>query len=182
MKKIVMIILCLMLLPNLVHSDVIITKQNQKYNGKVVKITEKGFVVQLIEGSAIVLPKDNVSMIYRGNELLDLRNGMRYRVMTNRPYLPFAILGAASGGYAIKRFNDYQKVRKAATEEVSQQGLDPNTQNTKDEKKILAESILWGIVSIGSFYIALKPVEVKVPIGRINLSMGVNRIQFALHF
>lgn len=164
----------------MVQGDIIVTHKNQKYNGKVVKITEKGFVIQLIDGNAIVLPKDNVSMIYRGNELLDLKNGMRYRISVNRPYLPFAVLGAASGGYAIKRYNDYQKVRKNAKSEL--QGLGPDTQNTKDEKKILAESILWGIVSVGSFYIALKPVEMKIPIGRINLSVGFNQIQFALHF
>ncbi len=181
MKKIAILVLLLALIPQLVRSDVIVTKQNQKYNGKVIKITEKGFVVRLTSGDAIVIPKNKISKIYRGDELLDLEMGMRYRITVNRPFLPFAILGAASGGYAIKRYRDYTKAHKDAEKELVDEGLS-DTSNTKDEKKILAESILWGILSVGSFYVALKPIEVKVPIGRLNLSIAPNKIQFALHF
>jgi hypothetical protein len=182
MKRIAILVLLLALIPQLLRSDVIVTKQNQKYNGKVIKITDKGFVVRLTGGDAIVIPKDKISKIYRGKELLDLEMGMRYRITVNRPFLPFAILGAASGGYAVKRFRDYQKAHENAENEIAQQNMDSETQNTNDEKKILAESILWGILSVGSFYVALKPVEVKVPIGRLNLSVAPNKIQFALHF
>jgi len=182
MKRITMLVLLLTLIPQLLRSDVIVTKQNQKYNGKVIKITEKGFVVRLTSGDAIVIPKNKISKIYRGDELLDLEMGMRYRITVNRPFLPFAILGAASGGYAIKRFRDYTKAHKNAESEIAEQNLDSDTQNTKDEKKILGESVFWVIVSVGSFYVALKPVEVKVPIGRLNLSIAPNKIQFALHF
>ena len=181
MKKIAILVLLFALLPQLVRSDVIVTKQNQKYNGKVIKMTEKGFVVRLTTGDAIVLSRDKVAKIYRGNELIDLEMGMRYRITVNRPFLPFAILGFASGGYAVKRFRDYQKTHDSAEQELVDEGLS-DTSNTKDEKKILAESILWGIVSVGSFYVALKPVEVKVPIGRLNVSVAPNKIQFALHF
>jgi hypothetical protein len=136
----------------------------------------------LTDGNAILLPKAKISKIYRGNELIDLEAGMRYRITVNRPFLPFAILGAASGGYAVKRYRDYQKAHDSAESEIIEQNLDSTTQNTKDEKKILAESILWGILSVGSFYVALKPVEVKVPIGRVNLSVSPNSVQLALHF
>ena len=109
MKRIAILVLLLTLIPQLLKSDVIVTKQNQKYTGKVIKITDKGFVVRLTSGDAIVLPKNKIAKIYRGNELLDLEMGMRYRITVNRPFLPFTILGAASGGYAIKRYRDYQK-------------------------------------------------------------------------
>ena len=181
MKKIAILVLLIALIPQLVRSDVIVTKQNQKYTGKVIKITEEGFVVRLTTGDAIILPKNRIAKIYRGNELLDLEMGMRYRIAVNRPFLPFAILGVASGGYAVKRYRDYQKAHDSAEKELADEGLS-DTSNTKDEKKILAESILWGIVSAGSFYVALKPVEVKVPIGRLNVSIVPNKIQFALHF
>ena len=108
----ILLIFCF-LIPSL-HADIIITKQNKKYHGKVIRVTEKGFVVRTTEGSVIVLPKNYVSKIFRGNKVLDLEKKMSYYVEIRRPYLPFAVLGIASGVYAIRRYQDYRDNKEKA--------------------------------------------------------------------
>jgi len=176
----IFLILCLMI-PSL-SADIIITKQNKKYHGKVIRVTEKGFVVRTTDGSVIVLPKNHVSKIFRGNKVLDLEKKMSYYVEIRRPYLPFAVLGIATGVYAVKKFQDYKDHKEQADRIKKKEGASDHQYLADESKKDLAWCIVSGLFSVGSFYVALRPMEVKVPIGRINLSARSGRITLALHF
>ena len=176
----IILILCLMI-PSL-HADIIITKQNKKYHGKVIRVTEKGFVIRTTDGSVIVLPKNYVSKIFRGNKVLDLEKKMSYYVEIRRPYLPFAVLGIATGVYAIRRFQDYKDHKDQADFALQEADAADHQYLADESKKDLAWCIVSGIFSVGSFYVALRPMEVRVPIGRINLSASSDRITLALHF
>lgn len=178
MKKVACILLLLCFVPHVLGADIILTKQKRKYRGKVIKIIDKGFVVRTVEGSIIVIPKENISKIFRGNKVLDFEEGMSYYLEVRRPFLPFMVLSIATGAYAVKKFQDYQKerdrVRNATPEEMV---------NTSDKSKTyLAWCIVSGLFSVGSFYVAIRPMEVKIPIGRINLSATSNGVMLALHF
>jgi hypothetical protein len=182
MKKVYCVLLILSLISQAFGSDRIITKKNKKYNGKVIKIVEKGFVVKTVEGSVIVIPKTNISLIYTGNKILDFNKKMSYYLEVRHPYLPFAILGIATGAYSVKKFGDYSKMRKQIKKENENAEIDSETNNTNDDKNALAVGIVSALFSVGSFYIALRPMEVKVPIGRLNLSASPCGMTLALHF
>lgn len=182
MRKWCCIVLILCLFIPSIHADIIITKQNRKYNGKVIRVTEKGFVVRTSDGSVIVLPKNSVSKIFRGNKVLDLENRMSYYVEIRHPYLPFAVLGIATGVYAVSRYQDYRDHKEQADRALQDAGATDHQYLADKSKSDLAWSIISGLFSIGSFYVALRPMEVKIPIGRINLSANSNRITLALNF
>ena len=184
MRKIVLFFMFFSFIPYLFGSDIIVTKQNKKYRGKVIKITDKGFVIRTDEGTVIVLPKTSVTKIYRDNMVLDLEEGQRYRIETKRPFLPFVILGVATGAYAVHEFQNYQDHARRAQDKLEElDSTDPDYTYLHDKsKKSLAYSIVSGLFCVGSFYVALKPIEVKIPLGRINLGATPQGIQLALHF
>jgi hypothetical protein len=167
------------LFSNVLAMDTIITKQNRKYQGKVVKNTEKGFVIQTLDGSMVVLAKSGIAKIYRDNKLLDFETGMSYYVEVKRPFLPLGILGIGSGIYAVNRFQAYQDNRREAAKYDT---LSLGAEYLGQSKKNLALGIVSTIVSLGSFYIALRPLEMKVPIGKIRMSAVPGGLQLALDF
>ena len=127
MKKVILIFLLLCAVSQLIGSDTIVTKQNKKYHGKVIKITEKGFVIRTLDGTVIVLPKTSVEKIYRDNLVLDLVSGERYRLETKRPFLPFLVLGMATGIYAVHEFQNYQDHARRAKDKSSDVDSDDPT-------------------------------------------------------
>ena len=180
MKRMICIFFCILLVGQTLADDIIVTKRGRKYHGKVIRITEKGFVVRTVEGSVIVLPKVNISKIYRENKVLDFEEGMSYYLEIRRPFLPFVVLGIASGAYAVNRFNAYKDEKdRIKLGDAAQSGV----KDTDDKSSTyLAWSIVSGLFSIGSFYVAIRPMEVKVPIGRLKLSMTSKNVTLALHF
>jgi hypothetical protein len=173
MKAVAMIV-TMGLCANALALDTIITKQNKKYQGKVVKNTAKGFVIQTTDGSMIILPKQDVTQIYRDNKLLDFEAGMSYYIDVKHPFLPLGILGIGAGIYAVNRFQAYQENQR----ETSATG----EQNLSSSKTALALGIASTIVSLGSFYVALRPLEMKVPIGKIKMSVMPGSVRLALNF
>ena len=182
MKIIICFLLCLCFISQAFGGDIILTKQNRKYNGKVIKRTAKGFVVRTVEGSVVVIPSENMKMIYQGNKVYNFDEGLAYYLEKRRPFLPFVILSVAAGAYSVRKYRDYQDHHdQAEAEKLIEAG--PEYTNLKDQsKKDLAWCVVSGLFSLGSFYVALKPMEVRVPIGRINLSMAPRGVTLALHF
>lgn len=179
MKKIIVFFLLLVFSTHVFGADIIITKQKKKYHGKVIKITEKGFVIRIVDGTVIVLPKSNVSQIIRGKNVFDIENKVRYYIEVRRPYLPFVVLGIAAGVYCVDRFQEYQKERERIKNSIPQDEL----KNVDDKSgTYLAWSVVSGLFSIGSFYVAFKPLEVKIPMGQLNLSATPNRVMLSFHF
>lgn len=179
MKRLVSIILLLCFVPQVFCADVIVTKKNRKYHGTVVAKNEKGFVIKTVEGSFVVVPEDHVSKIIRGNLVYDLEEKMKYHLEVRRPFLPFLVLGLATAAYSVKKYQDYRTHRDQAEEEK----IGPEYTNLSDQsKKDLAWCIVSGLFSAGSVYVALRPMEVKVPIGRISLSSTSTGVTLALHF
>ena len=184
MKRLISIILCVCFVSQLVAADVIVTKNNRRYNGTVVRIIDRGFVVRTAEGNVILIPKDSIARIYRDNKVLDFEEGMSYYLEVRRPFLPFVVLGIATGAYALGKYREYQDKKTQAEQAIDDlpgQGQD-YTYLDDQSKKALAWSIVSGLFSVGSFYVALRPLEVKVPIGKINLSTTSSGISIALHF
>ena len=178
MKKVVCIIVLCLWTTSAFGADIIVTKQKQKYHGKVVRIIDRGFVVRTVEGSVIVIPKENISKIYRENKVLDFEERMSYYINVRRPFLPFIVLGAAAAAYSVKKYNDYSNERNRINSSTPEDLV-----NMEDKSKThLAWCVVSGLFSVGSFYIAFKPMEMKVPIGRLNLSATSQGITLALHF
>ena len=181
MKKLTCILLSFACLSNVLGTDTIITRQNTKYVGTVVSRTESGFGMRRSDGSLIVVPTEDVSKIIRDNVEYDLIGGMKYQLEVRRPFLPFAVLGIVTGAYAVKSFGDYQNERDRVVNVT-----DPGYQNTSDKSKTyLAYSVVSALFCAGSFYIAFKPMEVRIPIERIeriSLRTTASGISVALHF
>ena len=178
MKKWISILNIFALVGQAFSADVILTKQGRKYHGKVIRMTEKGFVVRTVEGSVIVIPKQNVTKIYRDNKVLDFEEGMSYYLEVRRPFLPFVALSVVSGIYAVGRINDYKEKQNEADQLEAEARADYLKKSNQD----LAMGIVAGLFSVGSFIIAIRPMEVRVPIGRINLSATSRGVTLALHF
>jgi len=181
-KVVISILLCLFFVPQLFSADTIVTKKNRKYYGKVIKIIERGFVVRTVDGNVIVIPQDHISKIFRDNKVLDFEKKMSYYREVRHPFLPFMVLSVATGVYSVKRFQDYKEHhRQAEDEKLKNAG--PDYTNLNDQsKRDLAWSVVSALFSAGSFFVALRPMEVRVPIGRINLSMMPNRVSLAFRF
>jgi len=182
MKKMVYAILLIAFVPNSFALDLIILKNGQQYRGQVTKIVEKGFVIKTNEGNVVVIPKTNISKIFRDNKVLDFEAGESYYLEKKRPFLPFIVLSVATGAYAVNKYKDYQDNSKKSKKETVDTGQS-DLQNFKDQsKKDLAWSIGSGLFCLGSLYVAFKPIEVKVPIGKINLSALPNGVMLSLQF
>jgi hypothetical protein len=184
MKRVVYILLFFCLLSHAIAADVIVTKQNKKYHGTVIKITDNGFVIRTVDGAIFVLPKNQISKIIRNRDILDFDDMTRYYVEIRRPYLPFIVLGGATAAFAVKKYQDYKKERDRINEarESNQVPDDEIKDMTDASKRHLAWCIVSGLFSAGSFYIAFRPMEVKVPMGRINLSMAPNGVMLSMQF
>ena len=179
MKRVICVILLFCVVSQVLATDVIVTKKGRKFQGKVIRIIEKGFVVRTTDGSVIVLPKNNISKIYRDNKVLDFEEGMSYYLEVRRPFLPFIVLAITSGAYCIDRYGQYRNDKEDAEDAV---GDEDELQYLNSSKKALAATIISGLFCVGSFYIALRPMEVRVPIGKIRMSATSSGVTLALHF
>ncbi len=161
-----------------VFGDTIVTTDKKKYEGKIVKRSEKSYVVRTTDNQMVIVPRNNLWRIYQGEDVIDFKEKMRYKVKVGRPYMPLSILGVAAGIYSVTEFNRYSKNKKKyeAQEEENQADY------LGKSNQALATGIASAIISVGSFYIALKPVEMKIPVGRIQVSAASNQVQVSLHF
>jgi len=181
MKKLLLIGVFLVMAAHCFGQDIIITKQNKKYKGEVVKLTDKGFILRLLDGTIIVVPKSDISQIHRGKMIIDLEKKMRYYKEVHHPFLPLLVLGISSGAYSIKKFGDYQDER----ERVNNETPDIVEKNTSDRSfEHLALCIGSGLLSLGSIYIAFRPMEVTIPIGPIKMSANYSykSVMLSFHF
>ncbi|MBN1895919.1 hypothetical protein JW906_15640 [bacterium] len=181
MKR-VLLVLLLFIAQSLFATDIIETRQNQEYKGKILKRADKGLVIRTVEGSAMVIPLENIARIWRGNKLLDFTTGQSYFVEKKHPYLPFSILGIACAAYSVNRFQEYSRIQKRADQESQQAGVTPGTQNTHSSSTPLAAGIVSGLLSAGSFYVALRPLEVRVPTGKISISAAPSGVNVSFRF
>jgi hypothetical protein len=79
-------------------------------------------------------------------------------------------------------YQDYRDHHKQA-EAIKLQNAGPEYTNLEDQSKNdLAWSIVSGLFSIGSFYIASRPLEVKIPVGTISVSTTSKGFNIALNF
>ena len=166
MKRAICIVLLLFLAVEVMGADIIVTKKNHRYEGQVLKTTTGGLVVRTVEGSVVVIPVKDISKIYRGNKIIDFEERMSYYLEVRRPFLPFIVLSIATGYYAVEKYNsyrDYKRLTDANTPEEDMQNLDAS-------KNDMAWSVVSGLLSLGSLYVALRPMEVKIPIARIKMS------------
>lgn len=180
MRRLFTILLFSLLLSGtVIASDIIVTKKGARVEGKIVDRRQNKYVLKRADGSLTIFDAADISMIIRDNHILDFEKKVHFLIEKRRPYLPFLVLTAATGYYSVKKFQDYAKHRDEADAES------PGTdyQNLKDEsKKDLAYGIVSGLFCIGSFYVALKPVEVKTVIGTFQLSATPSTINLAVHF
>ncbi len=185
MKKMLLLVVFLVMAVHCFGQDIIITKQNKKYRGEVVKLTEKGFILRLIDGTIIVVPKSDISEIHRGKMIIDLEKKMRYYKEVHHPFLPLLVLGISSGAYSIKKFGDYRDERDRIKKIDEQNQADPELRNIDDKSwEHLALCIGSGLLSLGSIYISFKPMEVTIPIGPIKMSANYSykRVMLSFHF
>jgi len=184
MKKLAVLVLVFCMAGALAAKDTIVTRQNKKYYGVVIDRKGGHFVIRITDGSIVEIPEENVSKITRDNVVYDLEAGLKYYLEVKRPFLPFVVLGVAAGAYAVKRFNDYADLHREAEEELAQGGAVGAVINTRDQKQAIAEGIVSTLFSVGSFYIAVRPMKVKVGMGTIELSMQAPRpgVMLSLRF
>ena len=187
MKRMLCILIACLCVSQAWAQDLITKKDGVKIKGRVVKSANQAYAVRTVEGNLVVVKMDDIATIKRGNMLLDLEHQIKFRVEKQRPFLPFLILTGASTAYSVYQFNEYKKNKKAADDALA--GLTDTTEdeyiNLKDKsKRNLAMCIASGFVGVGTAYIALKPVEVRTPLGPLKLSLGVqgSQVQLAVRF
>lgn len=180
MKKIVSVGIVCLFFTQICLADIIETKNNKIYKGKIIKTSEKGLAIRTEEGNTVVIPKNQLARIQRDKKVYDFLNGEIYYLEKRRPFLPFSVFSVSLGAYSVTKFQDYQKNRKKAEEPTRE---DPEVQNLKDQSgKDLAMSIGFGICSVATLILALKPIEVKVPVGKISMQVTPTQIGLALSF
>ncbi len=165
-------------LPQVLLADIIVTTDNVRHEGIVRKRLDKGWVIQTKNNQMVLIPVHKIWKIYRGDNVIDFKEKMRYKVKIARPYMPLAILGVAAGVYSVNEYNRYSKNKKEAEELEGETGADLLTKSDQ----ALATCIVSGIICAGSMYIAFKPVEMKIPLGKIQLSATPSQIHLAFHF
>jgi hypothetical protein len=181
MKKILASVIILCMCGTLFSADLIVTKDKREYRGKILKVMNQKFAIRLTDGSLIALPQDQIAKIYRGNDLLDFEEGMRYRIQKKYPYIPFSVLGIVSGAYAVDRFQEYGRRKDRYAKEKEEAGDD--VQSLHDNSgSALAAGVVSTVLAAGSFYVAFRPLEVKVPIGKIKLSAVPGEVRLSLNF
>ena len=181
MKRAICIILLLCFATQVIAADIIVTKKNHRYEGKIVKTTKGGLLVRTLEGSVVVIPVKDISRIYRGNKIHDFEEGLSYYLEVRRPFLPFIVLSIASGYYAVQKYRDYRDHKEQSEVELPEEDM----QNLKDQSKSdMAWCVVSGLLAAGSLWVALRPLEVKIPIARIRVSATPtpNGVTLAFHF
>lgn len=184
MRKWIATLLLISLMAQPIMADVIITNQNRKFEGEVLKRVKSKLVVRTKEGSAIMIPVEHISKIYRGNKVIDFQTKESYYIEKRRPFLPFMVLGAVSAAYSVNRFQEYNRLHSAANAELDQLGANPGERTSNDTTKPMAMGIVAGLFSAGCFYVAMRPMELKIPIGKLKVGMDpqANGVQVALDF
>ena len=184
MKKVLFILILLCFVTQALAEDIIITKQGRKYTGKITRRTAQAYILQTKDGTAMALKITDVAKIIRGNQVLDFVEGMHYYLEVRRPFLPFIVLSIATGAYAVKKYQEYKDHHDQAQLELLEDAGPEYTNLNDQSKKDLAWSVVSGLFSLGSLYVALRPMEVKVPIKSINVnvSMTSQGVTLAFHF
>jgi hypothetical protein len=172
MKKSLFVILLFGFVFQALGADIIETKSKKKYNGKIVKTVDDKVVIKTDEGNVIGIPKASLARVRRGKEVFDFVTGERYYLEVRRPFLPFLVLSAASGAYSVVKFQDFRKGRDAA-EKYKKEHAGEDYQYLDDKyKKDRAWGYVLAVCSAGTFIMAIQPMEVKVPIGKIKVSLS----------
>jgi hypothetical protein len=174
MKKIVSMFLLMGFASQICGADLIETKNDKKYQGKIVKTVDGKVVIKTTEGNMIGIPRSNLSKITRGKEVFDFVNGERYYLEIRRPFLPFSVVSVAMGAYSVIKFQDYQKKHADYEKHKNDDGAQGAINLTDTSKKDLGTGLVLAVCSVGTFIMAMRPMEVKVPIGKISLSMNTN--------
>ena len=182
MKKWIFIVMIYCVVSQLYGQDTIVTRNKKKFQGRVVERSTDGLVVQTTDGTRIVIPTDNILRIIRGNTVYDFEESYKYYLEVRRPFLPFIVLGIASGVYGIQKYQDYANNRRKADEAQEGGGVPSDYQYLKASRQDLAWCIVAGLFCAGSFYVAFKPMEVKVPIGPINVGFHPRGVTLAISF
>ena len=182
MKRLLYVLILLGFASHLAGADVIETKTNRKYNGKIIKIVDDKIVIKTEEGNMVGIPKSSLARITRGKEVFDFVSGERYYLEVRRPFLPFMVVSVACGAYSVVKYQDYQRSH-ARFEKQKQEADAADATNLQDtSKKDLSTSVILAVCSAGTFIMALKPMEVKVPIGKIKIGMTPNGVRLSMNF
>jgi hypothetical protein len=86
------------------------------------------------------------------------------------------VLSVACGAYSVVKYQEYQRNKRD-----NPPGPTGET-NLNASKKALNTSIILAVCGAGTLFMALQPMEVKVPIGKIKLSMSPAGASLALNF
>jgi hypothetical protein len=180
MKKVFCFFLLFAIGAQIAAADVIETKNGRTYNGKIIKTVDGKVVIQTDEGSMIGIPRTSLARVRRGKEVFDFVTGERYYYEVRRPFLPFTVLSVACGAYSVIQFQEYRKEKKNYDDQKKEQ---PDVQNLQDKSgQHMTAGIVLAICSTGTFLMAVKPMEVKVPVGKIKIGMAPNGVRLALNF
>jgi len=181
MKRILFILISCLFFSQAMAQYNITKKDGVVIQGRVVKRSKDAYAVRTVAGNLVVVQIRDIARIQSGKTLFDLETQIRYRVEKRRPFLPFLLLSGAAAFYSAHQIEEYRKNKKEADDAI----FDEDIIYLNDKsKRNMAFSIISGFVSVGTAYIALRPIEVKTPIGPIKLSMGVrnNRVQLSMNF
>jgi hypothetical protein len=171
MKKIIVLVVLSTFAATVFGADVIETKNNKKYNGKIVKTVDDKVVIQTDEGPMIGIPRANLARVKRGKEVFDFTTGERYYLEVKRPFLPFLVLSAASGTYSVMKFQDAKKKQDEAEKYKTAANPGGDEQYLKESKKDQAWGIVLAVCSAGTFIMSIKPMEVRIPIANKKVSI-----------
>jgi len=182
MKRLMYVLILLGVTSYSAGADLIETKNNRKYNGKIVKTVEDKIVIKTDEGNMIGIPRSSLARVTRGREVFDFVTGERYYLEVRRPFLPFMVVSAACGAYSVMKYQDYQRNHDRYEKEKLEADASGTVNLEDTSKKDLGTSVILAVCSVGTFVMALKPMEVKVPIGKIKLGMAPNGMRLSLNF
>jgi hypothetical protein len=179
MKKMAAACAVLLIGVQIAAADVIETKNGRTYNGAIVKTVDGKVVIRTDEGSMIGIPRASLARVRRGKEVFDFVTGERYYFEVRRPFLPFTVLSVACGAYSVIQFQEYNK-EKARIEKLERE----NEATSLDDKsgQHMTAGVVLAVCSVGSFIMAVKPMEVKVPVGKIKIGMSPTGVRLALNF
>lgn len=179
MKKLGAALAALLMGVQFAAADVIETKNGRTYNGAIVKTVDGKVVIRTDEGNMIGIPRTSLARVRRGKEVFDFETGERYYYEVRRPFLPFTVLSVACGAYSVIQFQEYNK-EKDRIRKLEQE----NEATSLDDKsgQHMTAGIVLAVCGAGSFIMAIKPMEVKVPVGKIKIGMSPTGVRLALNF
>lgn len=180
MKKLCAALAVLLMGVQFAAADVIETKNGRTYNGAIVKTVDDKVVIRTNEGSMIGIPRASLARVRRGKEVFDFVTGERYYYEVRRPFLPFTVLSVACGAYSVVQYQEYKKEK----DRIKELEKDAEGAQSLDDKsgQHLTASIVLAVCGAGSFIMAIKPMEVKVPVGKIKVGMSPTGVRLALNF